>query len=109
MTERFVSANEAKPSSTQHTKPCGDCPWSRKAIPGWLGSMTADEWLRAAHGESLIDCHARRGPQCAGSAIYRANMAKLCRDREILRLPSDRKDVFATPTEFRQHHEKGAR
>lgn len=72
---------------TQHTKPCSDCPWRRKAIPGWLGTAqeNADEiakpqeWLDRAHGEVVVECHTNLSCQCAGISIYRANMAKVPR------------------------------
>ena len=94
----------------QHEKPCGDCPWRRASLPGWLGILTADQWIRHAHGESLIECHALEGPggaplQCAGSAIYRRNVCKSPRDRAILRLEADRMRVFDSPHDFKKHHE----
>lgn len=101
------TSDDATRSDEQHRKPCGDCPFRRKAVAGWLGSMTAEEWLRAVHGEALIDCHTVVGspqPQCAGSAIYRANVGKLPRDPRIVRLRPDAKTVFATPKEFSEHH-----
>lgn len=97
MRRRLVSSDEATPSRTQHTRPCGDCPWRRDALEGWLGNLTADAWLAAAHGDARIDCHTLIGPQCAGSAIYRANVCKLPRDPATLRLPADRRNVFAEP------------
>jgi hypothetical protein len=102
---QFKSGDEAKPAKTQHTSPCADCPFARTALRGWLGNLTAGEWLQAAHGEALIDCHTVSNQQCAGSAIYRANMGKLCRRNDVLRLKPNTKLVFATPTEFRDHHE----
>jgi hypothetical protein len=103
---QLITHDQAKPCKEQITQPCTDCPWARTALPGWLGALTADEWLREAHGEARIDCHTLKGPQCAGAAIYRANMLKLPRDRNTLRLPKDKTKVFATPTEFKNHHEK---
>jgi hypothetical protein len=102
---KLVSSDEAKPSSRQHRDPCSDCPWRRDALPGWLGEMTAGEWIQAAHGEARIDCHTVIGPQCAGAAIYRANMCKKPRDPKVLRLPVDHQEVFSSPTEFCDHHE----
>jgi hypothetical protein len=103
---RLVTGDEAEVATCQHTSPCADCPWSRKSLNGWLGSMTADEWIQAAHGESMIECHTKLGAQCAGSAIYRRNLAKLCRSAEILRLAADREKVFSSPMEFKAHHSK---
>jgi hypothetical protein len=44
------------------------------------------------------------GAQCAGAAIYRANVAKNTRSDQTLRLPKDPKMVFNTPFEFWDHH-----
>lgn len=105
MKRQCVTSDEAVPSNgVQHKKPCSDCPWSRASLPGWLGPMTADEWLREAHGESRIECHTIEGAQCAGAAIYRTNVAKLPHNRALLLLPADREGCFKTPMEFRGHH-----
>lgn len=96
---------EAVPGEKQHTKPCIDCPWARKSFPTWLGGMTAEEWLAAAHGEAKIDCHTVKDQQCAGSAIYRGNVCKSPRTSDILKLPPNRELVFANPAEFRAHHD----
>ncbi len=104
MKRRLISSAEAIPAKSQHTKPCDDCPWARTALKGWLGSNTAEEWIGAAHGEARVECHSLTGVQCAGIAIYRANNGKLPRDLSILRLPPDESKVFATPTEFLEHH-----
>ena len=78
-------------------------------MKGWLGSMSADEWVAAAHGEDVVDCHALKGPNgpwtCAGIAIYRANVCKSPRDPNALRLPADRELVFSNPMQFKEHHE----
>lgn len=104
--KQFISSEEAVRCDTQPTKPCSDCPFARTAIHGWLGSMTADEWIQAVHGEATIDCHALIGPQCAGAAIYRANVCKITRDKNNLKLEADRKLVFASPKEFKEHHSR---
>jgi hypothetical protein len=101
---QLVSSDEARPAKRQHETPCSDCPWRRKALPGWLGSMTAEEWVAAAHSETRIDCHTLIGAQCAGAATYRANICKRPRDPELLLLNSDRVVVFARPHEFLDHH-----
>jgi hypothetical protein len=100
----LVSSDQAVPALRQHTAPCGDCPWARVSLPGWLGSRTADEWLASAHGEDEMHCHTLLGAQCVGAAVYRRNVCKQPRDAEALRLPADRKAVFASPVEFKAHH-----
>lgn len=49
-------------------------------------------------------CHVLKGAQCAGLAIYRANVCKSPRDPNAIKLPADREKVFATPMEFRMQH-----
>lgn len=109
MKRRAITSDEAKPATRQHKKPCVDCPWARRALRGWLGKMPADGWVQAAHGETYIECHVHTGVQCAGAAIYRANVCKLPRHPEALRLPADRVLVFASPTEFLTHHAQSER
>lgn len=105
MTRRqLIASDEAVPATRQHTTPCGDCPWARTALPGWLGGLTADAWLAGAHGDDTIECHTLTGAQCAGAATYRANVCKLPRAKDALRLPADREHVFADRAEFLAHH-----
>lgn len=66
--------------------------------------MTAEEWIEAVHGEALVDCHTVSNQQCAGSAIYRANVCKSPRRSDVLRLPANTNTVFASMAEFRAHH-----
>lgn len=92
----------------QHRTPCKDCPWRKGlAVPGWLGSNSIEDWIGFAHSETVVDCHTHANAQCAGIAIYRANVGKRPRFKEImLLLPADRENVFATPMEFIAHHSK---
>lgn len=66
-----------------------------------------------AHGEVAIACHltievdgewAGNVKQCAGAAIYRANVCKSPRDPEIALLPQDKEKVFGFG-EFLEHHQ----
>jgi len=100
----MTDSDDAPHSDIQHTSPCHDCPFRREAVPGWLGEDSADKWVKDVHGECRVDCHAIIGPQCAGAAIYRSNVAKRTRDKTNLVLPADRERVFATPIEFLNHH-----
>lgn len=102
--KQLISSDEAANATHQHRRPCGDCPWARTALPGWLGTMSADEWIAAAHGEATAECHTQLGAMCAGLATYRANVCKSVRDQGALRLPADRVTVFASSTEFLSHH-----
>jgi hypothetical protein len=104
MGKKLISSREAMPAKAQHTKPCSDCPWRRDALAGWLGNASPDEWLADAHSEAVIECHVFTGAQCAGAAVYRANVCKTPRDKTLLRLARDPETVFATPDEFRKCH-----
>jgi hypothetical protein len=101
---KLITSAEATPAGKQIKRPCSDCPWARDALNGWLGGNTAHEWIIMAHGETLIECHVHPDVQCAGAAIYRANVSKVPRDRALLVLPADNKIVFANPGEFHAHH-----
>lgn len=96
----------------QHTNPCGECPWKKTSLRGWLGNVKSpDDWLQVAHGETRVPCHMRcDSAQCAGLATYRANVYKKPRDQTILILPQS-DAVFQTPMQFKEHHEvlKGTR
>jgi hypothetical protein len=107
--QQLVTSDEAAPATSQHTRPCRDCPWSRDAVPGWLGGVAGRTWVAEAHGDAAIDCHTRRGAQCAGAAIYRANVCKVSRDPAVLRLPRDRDAAFDHPEAFLEHHHEGGR
>lgn len=103
---QLKSSDDAVPAKCQHKAPCSDCPWSRRALQGWLGGQSADDWLQHAHGEAKVECHTLSGAGCAGIAIYRANVCKSQRDPRALILPADREKVFATPMQFKEHHER---
>lgn len=110
MKKQLITHDEAQTVERQPTKPCSDCPWARGALPGWLGALSVEEWLKVAHGDHPVDCHALKScsgkpHNCAGLAIYRSNMAKSARC-DPFRLPADRQHVFASPVEFREHHNK---
>lgn len=108
--KQLVSGDEPDIASRQPTEPCGDCPFGRGSLAGWLGTLNVDDWLRAAHSECVIDCHALIAEdgsafQCAGAAIYRANVAKKCWPQTgALELPRNKTKVFTSPMEFEAHH-----
>jgi hypothetical protein len=109
MTRRqLLTDDDAVPATCQHERPCSDCPWARASLAGWLGGNTVEEWLGFARGEGAIPCHVLDGAECAGAAIFRANISKLPRNRAVLRLPADPQAVFANPMEFLAHHDLDA-
>lgn len=103
----LVTSNEATPTDHQHTKPCSDCPWRRDSVRGWLGPATAEEWIAVAHSDQRVDCHVLVGAQCVGSAIFRANVCKISRDRAVIRAKQDTRTVFAAAQAFIEHHDIG--
>lgn len=114
MRGKLITSDRAQPVAKQITKPCSDCPFARASLRGWLGPLDADAWVRLAHGEGYSECHTTfirdngedRPADCAGLAIYRANVVKVPRDPEALILPSDKTLVFASPAEFLAHHKR---
>ena len=101
----LTSHEDAELARCQHKEPCHDCPWRRnEALPGWLGSETPEAWVQIAHSSALVDCHAFTGAQCAGIAIYRANVLKRA-DPPSITLPKDHEKVFSTPMEFIAYHD----
>ena len=105
--KKVLSHQDGAPTNRQHFKPCLDCPWRRDAAPGWLGELSADEWVTLAHGEGSAECHVHHTQQCAGLAVYRANVCKAPRNPALLRLPADRRLVFGTPDQFLEYHRGG--
>lgn len=109
MSKQLITSDRAKVVTSQPRRPCSDCPWARTALPGWLGPLTAHEWLALAHGGGRSQCHATKGPgnrswACAGYAIYQANVCKAPDHPLALTLPADRERVFSSPAEFAAHH-----
>lgn len=104
--KKLISVDEAVPHKGPLKAPCSDCPFRRDALRGWLGGSTPEEFIAMAHSDTAYPCHAFLGPQCAGLAIYRANVAKLPRSPHVQRLNADRVAVFASIKEFLAHHKK---
>lgn len=104
---QLLTHEDAVKTGVQHTKPCSDCPWARASLPGWLGNNSAEDWIAAAIGEGSADCHTT-DKACAGFAIFRANICKVPRDPNALRLQPNTIICFANDKEFLAHH-KGKR
>lgn len=105
------------PGATPH--PCDECPWVRSSAPGWLGPHSAQEWTALAHSDEPIACHKTikdvdddgladwRHPslrQCRGAAIFRSNIMKSPRNRDVATGPRDTDTVFKWDDEFIAHH-----
>lgn len=104
--------------------PCKDCPFSRTVTPGALGGSTCETFIGQAFGPFLLPCHkthtrnmydsdqefraqALHKSQCAGAAIFRANMGLSgIMPEGIHKLPANTDTVFANPVEFYVHHKR---
>lgn len=91
-------------ATRQHKRPCSDCPFRRDSLHGWLGGYLPEMFTNAAHGEERMPCHLVKGMQCAGAGIFRGNVFKSPRNKELLTLRPDREVVFSSTQEFIQHH-----
>lgn len=103
---QLIASGETAPAKVQITQACSDCPMARRALPGWLGGATPDQYLKLAHSDALVPCHVYGNVQCAGMAIYRRNVCKRIAPPGLV-LERDPVKVFATPMEFLAHHRGG--
>ena len=102
--KKLISSDEAVSVSRQPTAPCSDCPFRVDALPGWLGGNSAQDFIEIALSDVPYACHALRNAECAGLAIFRANISKIPRDRSVLRLAANKKTVFSSPGAFLAYH-----
>jgi hypothetical protein len=103
MRRQCIPAGQTPPAKRQITRPCSDCPMARSALNGWLGGSTPEEYAALAHTDERPECHVHGNVECAGMAIYRANICKSPRTPGLT-LPADRAAVFASQSEFLAHH-----
>lgn len=107
------------PICTPAAKACPECVFRRDSKPGAMGGSPIDTYVGQIVGPFVIPCHMHyKGrtmvevreeafdiPQCAGAAIFRANIGV---DRLlpecIERKEPDRVLVFASLAEFVAHH-----
>lgn len=101
-------------------KPCNDCPFRRKSMPGWLGDDTPENFIATTMSDYPMPCHqtidysdpdwkrlwerVATGKLCGGALIFFANISKLSRWPDRPRLPADKENIFASPAEFIAHH-----
>lgn len=100
-------------------KPCRECPFTRSIAPGFTGGADPAVFVGQAVGPFLLPCHMdtryaeeRHSPelvQCAGAAIYRANIGAADRlPGAMLRCSPDPAAVFTSPAELLAHHRQVA-
>lgn len=103
----------------QRTSPCAECPFARHIKPGALGGSPTSTYVGQANGPFWLPCHCSTDfndpkwktdvtkPQCAGAAIFRANVEVADKMPDfLLKLPKDTTKVFASFAEFVAHHEQ---
>lgn len=96
-------------------KPCAECPFSKATAPGMTGGSDPGVYIGQGMGPFFLPCHmdpkyyedrnSLELTQCAGAAIYRANIgvSDIMPDT-LLSLPPDKDLVFADPAELLSHH-----
>lgn len=104
--------------------PCNECAFRRDSKPGIdaLGGAPAEVYVGQIHGPFRIPCHRHYPkndsdqewrnndstmfeiPQCAGSAVFRANLGRNNTVPKDMRLDPDRATVFSSYAEFYAHH-----
>lgn len=102
----------------QRTKPCKECPFKKDNVltgpdPGgsppevYVGQSQGPFWL-PCHMEKAyegVETEPKAVSQCAGAAIYRANLGLSDRmPLDLLRLPEDKELVFTSHVEFMSHY-----
>lgn len=101
-------------------KPCNDCPFRLKAMPGWLGAGAPESFIDCINRDEPLPCHQtvdyedpdwkekwmaqQTGKMCAGALILAANTGKMPRDRSFPRMEPDDTAVFASPIDFVRYH-----
>lgn len=107
---------------SEKRKPCRECPFSKSIAPdnphGTLGGGNPLTYIGQAQGAFLLSCHmdpkyaenprSANLTQCAGAAIYRANIGVASRmPEQLLALPADPDLAFTSAKEFLVHHSGG--
>jgi len=104
-------------------KPCSDCPFRRKAMPGWLGGSSPEGFIDCMQRDEPLPCHQTidyddnphwletwmkqgddTGNICAGSLIFMANKIQRPHDRDFPTMEPDRENVFSNSVEFVRYH-----
>lgn len=99
--------------------PCKECAFRRDISPGALGGSSPLVYIGQTHAPFQIPCHkacdfsdpnwreaSMEVSQCAGSAVFRANLGIRNLPEALQRLPQDHNTVFSSAAEFLAHHQK---
>lgn len=96
--------------------PCNTCPFNKKVKPGELGGSHPMVYIEQIHGPYWLPCHSHTNykdpnwkrdfskPQCAGAAIFRANLQIDNKMPEFLHHLPASNQVFKNEEEFLLHH-----
>lgn len=98
--------------------PCKECAFRRDSEPGFLGGSPAETFVGQVFGPFMIPCHCAcdfddpnwkdkvfETSQCAGTAIFRANLGlERTLPPQLHQLPANHDLVFSSPAEFMAHH-----
>lgn len=103
-------------------KPCNDCPFRRKAMPGWLGAGSPESFIDCMQRDEPLPCHQtidyedpkwltkwmqqrNTGKMCAGALTFMANKLQ---HHPFEKMPKDHENVFSNSLEFVRHHREAA-
>lgn len=107
------------PEENTNRKPCKECPFARHVQPAVAGLGDPCRYVGQAVGPFWLPCHEAPGyeenkfapdnveriPQCAGAAIYRANVGVLHKfSAAFLHAEKNTELVFASHAELLAHH-----
>ena len=109
--------------TTSCKTPCNECAFRRDSKGGikTLGGSPPEVYVGQIHGPFRIPCHKHYPktqdeaewrasdkvfeiPQCAGAAVFRANVGRSAEVPEYMHMPADREAVFSSYAEFYSHH-----
>jgi hypothetical protein len=107
-------------------KPCSDCPFRRKSMPGWLGAGSPESFIDCMQRDEPLPCHqtidydndprwlekwtsqSGTGKMCAGALVFMANKCQRPHTLGFPTMPRDMENVFSNSVEFVRHHREGA-
>lgn len=116
-----MTSSSYRPPTKQ---PCSDCPFRRKAMPGWLGAGSPESFVDCMNRDEPLPCHQtidyddpawlekwstqESGSMCAGALVFMANKLQRPKAPGFPTMPQDKINVFANTLEFvRYHREAG--
>lgn len=101
-------------------KPCGECPFRKKSLRGWLGNWESpEEILSQAHSEAGLPCHTsynsdglhpeleEKEPHICVGALQNCNMSfKIFVNPKLREIAKSvgKSDEILNSREFIQHH-----